>query len=235
MFALWLLWLPYFRPISRPNQPWLESVPGCSTTSQVWAVCVSRHNCVCHSSNLFCVMDCEALKCSLVLLQSGHQCKTTQSVWFCHISHVTDMVCSWGFIWNSPSLHHSPQQYLLLGSCDFQLGSWIDSAPPFLSRHQHNGALKPWNHSLHPVFYSDPLCFILTLSHWCPQVLRVLANIAYKERRSCVQLAHLGLLPALCATLKMADREMVTLSMDVLFMLVVSDTKVHPFKTVQNV
>uniref|UniRef100_A0A674N8L1 Transmembrane and coiled-coil domains 6 n=1 Tax=Takifugu rubripes TaxID=31033 RepID=A0A674N8L1_TAKRU len=57
-------------------------------------------------------------------------------------------------------------------------------------------------------------------------VLRVLANIAYKERQSCVQLAHLGLLPALWATLKMADREMVTLGMDVLFMLVVSDTKV---------
>lgn len=70
---------------------------------------------------------------------------------------------------------------------------------------------------------------------WCPQVLRVLANIAYKERQSCVQLAHLGLLPALCATLKMADKEMVTLGMDVLFMLVVSDTKVHQFKTVSLV
>lgn len=70
---------------------------------------------------------------------------------------------------------------------------------------------------------------------WRPQVLRVLANIAYKERQSSVQLAHLGLLPALCATLKMANREMVTLSMDVLFMLVVSDTKVHQFKTVSLV
>lgn len=58
------------------------------------------------------------------------------------------------------------------------------------------------------------------------QVLRVLANIAHKKREHCVQLAHLGLLPAICATLKMADREMVNLSMDVLFMLVVSDSKV---------
>lgn len=70
---------------------------------------------------------------------------------------------------------------------------------------------------------------------WCPQVLRVLANIIYKERQSCAHLAHLGLLPALYATLKMADREMVTLGMDVLFMLVVSDPKVRQFKTVSLV
>ncbi|XP_070769603.1 transmembrane and coiled-coil domain-containing protein 6 [Enoplosus armatus] len=57
-------------------------------------------------------------------------------------------------------------------------------------------------------------------------ILRVLANIAHKKKEFCVQLAHLGLLSALCATLKMADQEMVTLSMDVLFMLIVSDPQV---------
>eukprot|EP00064_Thunnus_orientalis_P014288 superscaffoldBa00002464_g14330 len=56
-------------------------------------------------------------------------------------------------------------------------------------------------------------------------ILRVLANIAYKKKEFCVQLAQLGLLSALCATLKMADQEMVTLSLDVLFMLVVSSTQ----------
>ncbi|XP_030252193.1 transmembrane and coiled-coil domain-containing protein 6 [Sparus aurata] len=57
-------------------------------------------------------------------------------------------------------------------------------------------------------------------------ILRVLANIAHKKKEFCVQLAHLGLLSALYATLKMADQEMVTLSMDVLFMLVVSGPQV---------
>lgn len=59
------------------------------------------------------------------------------------------------------------------------------------------------------------------------QVLRILANIAHKKKEFCVQLVHLGLLPALCATLKMANQEMVTLSMDVLFMLVVSGAQVN--------
>ncbi|XP_030001450.1 transmembrane and coiled-coil domain-containing protein 6 isoform X2 [Sphaeramia orbicularis] len=53
-------------------------------------------------------------------------------------------------------------------------------------------------------------------------ILRVLANIAHKKKEFCVQLIQLGLLSALCATLKMADPEMVTLSLDVLFMLVTS-------------
>ncbi|KAG7230279.1 hypothetical protein INR49_024383, partial [Caranx melampygus] len=53
-------------------------------------------------------------------------------------------------------------------------------------------------------------------------ILRVLANIAHKNKEFCVQLAQLGLLPTLCATLKMANQEMVTLSLEVLFMLVVS-------------
>lgn len=53
-------------------------------------------------------------------------------------------------------------------------------------------------------------------------ILRVLANIAHKKKDFCVQLIQLGLPSALCATLKMADPEMVTLSLDVLFMLVTS-------------
>ncbi|XP_062281826.1 transmembrane and coiled-coil domain-containing protein 6 [Scomber scombrus] len=57
-------------------------------------------------------------------------------------------------------------------------------------------------------------------------ILRVLANIAHKKKEFCVQLGQLGLLSALCATLKMADQEMVTLSLDVLFMLVVSSIQI---------
>lgn len=59
------------------------------------------------------------------------------------------------------------------------------------------------------------------------QVLRVLANIAHKNPESCVRLAQRGLLPALCATLKMADQEMVTLSLDVLSMLLVGGSQVN--------
>lgn len=58
------------------------------------------------------------------------------------------------------------------------------------------------------------------------QVLRVLGNIAYKGRDYCVGLTQAGLLPVLCATLKMADQEMVTLSLEVLFMLVASSSLV---------
>ncbi|GAA6235849.1 transmembrane and coiled-coil domain-containing protein 6 isoform X1 [Lates japonicus] len=57
-------------------------------------------------------------------------------------------------------------------------------------------------------------------------VLRVLANIAHKKKEFCVQLAQLGLLSTLCATLKMADQEVVTLSLEVLFMLLVSRPQV---------
>uniref|UniRef100_A0A3B5A040 Transmembrane and coiled-coil domains 6 n=1 Tax=Stegastes partitus TaxID=144197 RepID=A0A3B5A040_9TELE len=57
-------------------------------------------------------------------------------------------------------------------------------------------------------------------------ILRILANIAHKKKEFCVQLTQLGLLSALCATLKMMDQEMVTLSLDVLFMLVVSSPQV---------
>lgn len=52
-------------------------------------------------------------------------------------------------------------------------------------------------------------------------ILRILANIAHKKK-FCVQLLQLGLLSALCATLKMADQEMVVLSLDVLFMMIVN-------------
>lgn len=62
----------------------------------------------------------------------------------------------------------------------------------------------------------------------CPQqVLRVLANTAHKKKDFCVQLLDVGLLPALCATLKMANQEMVTLSLDVLFMLLHGGPKVN--------
>ncbi|KAJ0050184.1 hypothetical protein NL108_014035, partial [Boleophthalmus pectinirostris] len=51
-------------------------------------------------------------------------------------------------------------------------------------------------------------------------ILRVLANVAHQKKAFCVQLVHLGLLSALCATLKMAETEMVVLSLDVLYMLI---------------
>ncbi|XP_068180999.1 transmembrane and coiled-coil domain-containing protein 6 [Antennarius striatus] len=57
-------------------------------------------------------------------------------------------------------------------------------------------------------------------------IMRVIANIVHNKKESCVQLVHLGLLPALCATLKMDNQEMVTLSMDVLFMLITSVSQV---------
>uniref|UniRef100_G3Q1L9 Transmembrane and coiled-coil domains 6 n=1 Tax=Gasterosteus aculeatus aculeatus TaxID=481459 RepID=G3Q1L9_GASAC len=57
-------------------------------------------------------------------------------------------------------------------------------------------------------------------------ILRILANIAHKKKHFCAQLTRCGLLSALCATLKMADQEMVTLSMDVLYMLVVGGPQV---------
>uniref|UniRef100_A0A8D2ZLL7 Transmembrane and coiled-coil domain-containing protein 6 n=1 Tax=Scophthalmus maximus TaxID=52904 RepID=A0A8D2ZLL7_SCOMX len=57
-------------------------------------------------------------------------------------------------------------------------------------------------------------------------ILRVLANVAHKKKESCLQLAQLGLLSTLCATLKMADQEMVTLSLEILFMLVIGRPQV---------
>ncbi|XP_017282616.1 transmembrane and coiled-coil domain-containing protein 6 [Kryptolebias marmoratus] len=52
-------------------------------------------------------------------------------------------------------------------------------------------------------------------------VLRILANIAHKNKEFCVRSEELGALSALCATLKMADQDVVTLSLDVLFMMAV--------------
>ncbi|XP_029368776.1 transmembrane and coiled-coil domain-containing protein 6 [Echeneis naucrates] len=57
-------------------------------------------------------------------------------------------------------------------------------------------------------------------------ILRVLANIAHKKQEFCVQLVQLGIMSALCATLKMANQEMVTLGLEVLFMLLVSRPQV---------
>lgn len=57
-------------------------------------------------------------------------------------------------------------------------------------------------------------------------ILRVIANIAHKKKEFCDQLVHLGLLSALSATLKMASSEMVTLSLDVLYMLIDSNSQV---------
>ncbi|XP_061643129.1 transmembrane and coiled-coil domain-containing protein 6 isoform X1 [Phyllopteryx taeniolatus] len=57
-------------------------------------------------------------------------------------------------------------------------------------------------------------------------ILRVLANVAHKKREFCIQLAELGLLSSLSATLKMAAQEVVILSLDILFMLLASDSQV---------
>ncbi|KAM8908961.1 transmembrane and coiled-coil domain-containing protein 6 isoform 2-T2 [Spinachia spinachia] len=68
---------------------------------------------------------------------------------------------------------------------------------------------------------------LLPFSHGInTMILRILANIAHKKKDFCAELARCGLLSALCATLKMADQEMVTLSMDVLYMLVVGGPQV---------
>ncbi|XP_061755913.1 transmembrane and coiled-coil domain-containing protein 6 isoform X1 [Nerophis ophidion] len=57
-------------------------------------------------------------------------------------------------------------------------------------------------------------------------ILRVLANVAHSKKEFCVQLAHAGLPSSLLATLKMADREALSLSMDVLYMLLASSPQV---------
>ncbi|XP_028315577.1 transmembrane and coiled-coil domain-containing protein 6 isoform X2 [Gouania willdenowi] len=57
-------------------------------------------------------------------------------------------------------------------------------------------------------------------------ILRTLANVAHKNKESSVQLVEHGLLAALCTTLKMADQEMVTLSLEVLFLLVDGSSKI---------
>ncbi|XP_062380382.1 transmembrane and coiled-coil domain-containing protein 6 [Sardina pilchardus] len=57
-------------------------------------------------------------------------------------------------------------------------------------------------------------------------VLRTLGNVAHKRTAFCLQLVQAGLLPALCATLKMAEAEVVTLTLEVLHMLVASSPRV---------
>ncbi|XP_057205906.1 transmembrane and coiled-coil domain-containing protein 6 [Triplophysa rosa] len=57
-------------------------------------------------------------------------------------------------------------------------------------------------------------------------VLRVLGNIAHHGPEYCVRLTQAGVLNGLCATLKMAEPEVVTLSLDVLYMLVSSSPQV---------
>ncbi|KAM6923973.1 transmembrane and coiled-coil domain-containing protein 6 [Xenentodon cancila] len=57
-------------------------------------------------------------------------------------------------------------------------------------------------------------------------IIRILANIAHQKQEFCMELVQLGLLLALHATLRMADQEMVTLSLDILYMMVVSSPQV---------
>nr|XP_057919443.1 transmembrane and coiled-coil domain-containing protein 6 [Doryrhamphus excisus] len=57
-------------------------------------------------------------------------------------------------------------------------------------------------------------------------ILRVLANVAHKKKDFCIQLARVGLLSSLLATLKMADHEVLILSMDILYMLLASHPQV---------
>lgn len=57
-------------------------------------------------------------------------------------------------------------------------------------------------------------------------ILRVLSNIAHKNKDFCDQLVHLGLLSALSTTLKMADTEMLVLSLDVLYILSKSNSQI---------
>ncbi|KAM9850341.1 transmembrane and coiled-coil domain-containing protein 6 [Aulostomus maculatus] len=88
--------------------------------------------------------------------------------------------------------------------------------------------------------YSTTFCSALLTLHLIPgliqllpfsqgintMILRVLGNVAHQNKEFCVQLAQLGLLSALSVTLKMAEPEMVILSLDVLFMLVASSPEV---------
>ncbi|MBN3297374.1 TMCO6 protein, partial [Amia calva] len=57
--------------------------------------------------------------------------------------------------------------------------------------------------------------------------LRLLCNIAEKGPEYCQHLQQKGLLPALCATLRMADPEVVQLSLELLCMMVASSSQVN--------
>ncbi|XP_059925809.1 transmembrane and coiled-coil domain-containing protein 6-like [Gadus macrocephalus] len=65
-------------------------------------------------------------------------------------------------------------------------------------------------------------------------LLRVLGNVAHQTNRSCSQLARAGLVPALCATLRISEPDVVALSLEVLFMLVAGcpqvSTSTSPFR-----
>ncbi|XP_017329902.1 transmembrane and coiled-coil domain-containing protein 6 isoform X2 [Ictalurus punctatus] len=57
-------------------------------------------------------------------------------------------------------------------------------------------------------------------------VLRVLGNVAHNGPEYCIQLTQAGLLSVLCATLKMADPDIVTLSLEVLHLLTASSPQI---------
>ncbi|XP_047658156.1 transmembrane and coiled-coil domain-containing protein 6 isoform X2 [Tachysurus fulvidraco] len=57
-------------------------------------------------------------------------------------------------------------------------------------------------------------------------VLRILGNIAHSGPGYCIQLMQAGLLSVLCATLKMADPGIVTLSLEVLHLLIANSPQV---------
>ncbi|XP_057707179.1 transmembrane and coiled-coil domain-containing protein 6 [Corythoichthys intestinalis] len=57
-------------------------------------------------------------------------------------------------------------------------------------------------------------------------ILRVLANVAHKKKEFCIKLAEIGLLSSLLATLKMADQDVITLSLEILFILLSSGSHV---------
>lgn len=63
--------------------------------------------------------------------------------------------------------------------------------------------------------------------HLYYQVLRILGNIAYNGPGYCIQLMQEGLLSVLCATLKMADPDIVTLSLEVLHLLIANSPQVR--------
>ncbi|XP_029968035.1 transmembrane and coiled-coil domain-containing protein 6 [Salarias fasciatus] len=65
-------------------------------------------------------------------------------------------------------------------------------------------------------------------------VLNTLANVAHKKKEFCVELAQLGLLSALSTTLKMAHQDIVTLSLDVLYMMVLSSSQVSEEFVIQG-
>lgn len=60
----------------------------------------------------------------------------------------------------------------------------------------------------------------------CEQVLRILGNVAHNGSGYCRKLTQAGLLPALCATLKMAESDVVSLSLELLNLVTGSSPEV---------